>query len=425
MLRAIRGIPARGGPCGYGGGSILRASTGWERPHRQRRPGRLASLPAILTAALLAVALFSGCGGGEDSGQQGAREESQAAQGGQGEPGGTTAGGETGMAEGGEKPEAVKALYVPSFVAEGEGLDGVLRLAEETEVNALVVDVKDAGVTTYPSEVPLAQEIGATSDSIPDLKAFVQGLKEKGVYPIARLAVFQDDVLPHARPDLAAIDATTGEPWLTYQGAAWVNAYREEAQQYNVDIAKEAAEAGFEEIQFDYVRFPSDGEMANLEYGQETFPTQEDAIAGFLERARAQLQPMGVDVSADVFGLVGMNDYVGIGQVVSKMAPHLDVLCPMVYPSHYPAGAYGYDNPDVYPYEIVDLAMADFGNKARAVNPRIEIRPWLQDFDYLSEYEPADVEAQMKATEEAGLKGWILWNANAEYTTEVLKKADG
>lgn len=385
-----------------------------------RARGR-ARLRVVLSLGLMAMLLVfvSGCGG-EDSGQ-GDREATQAAGGEQGAPGGTTAGGETGMAGGGEKPEAVKALYVPGFVAEGEGISGVLQLAEETEVNALVVDVKDAGLTTYPSEVPLAQEIGATTERIPDLKAFVQGLKEKGVYPIARLAVFQDDVLARARPDLAAIDATTGEPWLTYQGAAWMNPYREEAQSYNVEIAKEAARAGFEEIQFDYVRFPSDGEMINLEYGEETFPTQEDAIAGFLEYAHAELEPMGVEVSADVFGLVGMNDYVGVGQIVSKMAPHLDVLCPMVYPSHYPAGAYGYDNPDVYPYEIVDLAMADFGTKAKAVNPKIEVRPWLQDFDYLSEYEPADVKAQMKATEDAGLSGWILWNANAEYTTEVLK----
>lgn len=390
---------------------------------RARRCGHArlrAALSVVLTAALLA--LVSGCGGSENPGEEAGGEEKSTAQGGQEQPRGSTIGGETGMAVGGEKPEAVKALYVPGFVAEGEGLDGILRLAQETEVNALVVDVKDAGLTTYPSEVPLAKEIGATTDRIPDLAEFVRGLKEKGIYPIARLAVFQDDVLPRARPDLAALDATTGEPWLTYQGAAWANPYREEAQRYNVDIAKEAAEAGFEEIQFDYIRFPSDGEMVNLQYGEETAPTQEDAIAGFLEYAHAELQPMGVDVSADVFGLVGMNDYVGVGQVVSKMAPHLDVLCPMVYPSHYPATAYGYDNPDAYPYEIVDLAMADFRTKARAVNPEIEIRPWLQDFDYISEYEPADVEAQIKATNDAGLRGWILWNAGAEYTTEVLKK---
>jgi hypothetical protein len=393
---------------------------------RCRERKRLGAAWPIVLAALLAMGLVSGCGGDESSGE-GAQEEAKTAQAGgdgpgEARPGEARPGGDTTMAVDGNKPEAVKALYVPGFVAEGEGLDGVLRLAQETEVNALVVDVKDAGLTTYPSDVPLAKEIGATTNRIPDLAEFVQGLKEKGVYPIARLAVFQDDVLAQARPDLAALDATTGEPWLTYQGASWTNPYREEAQRYNVEIAKEAAEAGFEEIQFDYVRFPSDGEMVNLSYGEETAPTQEDAIAGFLEYAHSELQPMGVEVSADVFGLVGMNDYVGVGQVVSKMAPHLDVLCPMVYPSHYPATAYGYDNPDAYPYEIVDLAMADFGTKARAVNPEIEIRPWLQDFDYVSEYEPADVEAQIKATNDAGLRGWILWNAGAEYTTEVLKK---
>ncbi len=394
---------------------ILELGAGRSRHGRPPAAFLSAALPVVLVAVLMMF--VSGCGGGEDAAKE-AEEGPRTARGG---PGGVTGGGTT-MAAVEGKPEAVKALYVPGYVAEGEGLDGILRLVEETEVNALVVDVKDAGLTTYPSEVPLAREIGATTERIPDLAAFVRGLKEKGVYPIARLAVFQDDVLPYARPDLAALDATTGEPWLTYQGAAWVNPYREEAQRYNVEIAKEAATAGFEEVQFDYVRFPSDGEMVNLQYGEETAPTQEDAIAGFLEYARGELGPMGVDVSADVFGLVGMNDYVGVGQVVSKMAPHLDVLCPMVYPSHYPFGAYGYDNPDVYPYEIVELAMADFGTKARAVNPGIEIRPWLQDFDYLSAYEPADVEAQIKAAQEAGMPGWILWNAGAEYTTEVLKK---
>lgn len=388
--------------------------------NRARLHGYVCLRLALCVAA--ALVFVSGCGGDENSGKEPMPEEARTTQGGQDGPGDATSGGGTTVAAGGEKPEAVKALYVPGYVAEGEGLDGILRLVEETEVNALVVDVKDAGLTTYPSEVPLAREIGATTERIPDLAAFVEGLKEKGVYPIARLAVFQDDALAWARPDLAALDATTGEPWLTYQGAAWVNPYREEAQRYNVEIAKEAAAAGFEEIQFDYVRFPSDGEMVNLAYGEETAPTQEDAIAGFLEYAHGELEPMGVEVSADVFGLVGMNDYVGVGQVVSKMAPHLDVLCPMVYPSHYPFGAYGYDNPDVYPYEIVELAMADFETKARAVNPGIEIRPWLQDFDYLSAYEPADVEAQIRAAQDARIPGWILWNAGAEYTTEVLKE---
>lgn len=303
-----------------------------------------------------------------------------------------------------------------------EKLDSLLRIADETEINTLVVDAKDAGVTTYRSKVPMAREIGATTDYIPDLKGLVDTLHENDVYAIVRVAVFQDDVLANQRPDLAVKSSATGGLWLTFQGAAWTNAYREEVWQYNVAIAKEAAEAGFDEIQFDYVRFPSGGPMADLYYGEETFPTQEDAIAGFLKYAHGELEPTGAKVSADVFGLVGVNDYVGVGQVVSEMAPHLDVLCPMVYPSHYPAGAYGYDNLDAYPYEIVGLAMEDFKKKAKEVNPEIEIRPWLQDFDYVSDYSPADVEAQMKATYDSNLEGWLLWNAATQYTTSVLKK---
>lgn len=324
-------------------------------------------------------------------------------------------------AEGSRTPEAVRGLYVPGYEVE-EKLDSLLRIADETEINALVVDAKDAGVTTYQSKVPMAREIGATTDYIPDLEGLVDTLHENDVYAIARIAVFQDDVLANQRPDLAVKSSATGEPWLTFQGAAWTNAYREEVWRYNVAIAKEAAEAGFDEIQFDYVRFPSDGPMADLYYGEETFPTQEDAIAGFLKYAHGELEPTGAKVSADVFGLVGVNDYVGVGQVVSKMAPHLDVLCPMVYPSHYPAGAYGYDNPDAYPYEIVGLAMEDFKKKAKEVNPEIEIRPWLQDFDYVSEYSPADVEAQMRATYDSNLEGWLLWNAATQYTTSVLQE---
>jgi len=318
-------------------------------------------------------------------------------------------------------PEAVKGLYVPGYEVE-EKLKSLLKIADETEINALVVDAKDAGVTTYQSEVPLAKEIGATTDYISDPKALVDELHENNVYAIARIAVFQDDVLANKRPDLAVKSSATGEPWLTFQGAAWTNAYRKEVWEYNVAIAKEAAEAGFDEIQFDYVRFPSDGPMAELSYGEETFPTQEETIAGFLEYAHGELEPTGAQVSADVFGLVGVNDEVGVGQVVSMMAPHLDVICPMVYPSHYPAGSYGYDNPDAYPYEIVDYAMEDFKTKSRRVNPDIEIRPWLQDFEYISDYGPEEVKAQMKATYDSDLTGWILWNAASQYTTSVLQK---
>jgi hypothetical protein len=321
----------------------------------------------------------------------------------------------------GDKPEAVKGLYVPGTAADGQKMTGILQTAEETEVNALVVDVKEAGYTTYPSDVPLARELGATTRQIPDLEKLVKRMEDRGVYTIARLSVFQDDVLPRERPDLAVLDSATGGPWQTYQGGTWANPYRERTWEYNAAIAKEAAEAGFDEIQLDYVRFPSDGPMNRLSYGEKTAPTQAAAIAGFLEHTQKELEPTGAELSADVFGLVGMNDRVGIGQIVSEMSPHLDVLSPMVYPSHYPAGAYGYGNPDAYPYEIVELAMDDFSKKARKANPEIEIRPWLQDFDYVSAYGPTQVEAQINAARDSGIRGWLLWNAAGEYTETVLK----
>lgn len=395
--------------------------------HRRRRT--TASFPALLLLALMATLLLYGCGSGarddEDSESAGGRETTDGSR--ASETTGGTSGGEVGSGGDGsarDKPQAVKGLYVPGSVAGGERLDEVIELAEETEVNALVVDVKEAGHTTYPSEVPLAREIGATTEQIPDLEALVQRLEDNDIYTIARLSVFQDDVLPRERPGLAVKDTVTGGSWRTYQGATWTNPYRERAWEYNAAIAKEAAQAGFDEIQLDYVRFPSDGPMDRLEYGEKTAPTEEDAIAGFLEYTKRELEPTGAELSADVFGLIGINDFVGIGQVVSKMAPHLDVLSPMVYPSHYPPGAYGYQNPNAHPSEVIELAMRDFKEKSREANPDLEIRPWLQDFDYVSNYGPAEVRAQIRAAYGSGIEGWLLWNAAGDYTTEVLRSTD-
>lgn len=375
----------------------------------------------VLLVLLLGLAFIGGCslvseGGEEEEGD--ANETTQAAQGGRG--GGETTGRQAAGGASGQAPESLKGLYLPGYSAVAE-FDRMAEIARQTEVNAIVVDVKDGGYLTYPSEVPLANEIGATTEQIPDLEAFVERVHGEDMYAIARLSVFQDDALPAARPELAAQDSSTGGPWYNYGGSAWTNPYREEVRDYNIAIAREAAEAGFDEVQFDYVRFPSDGEMANLAYGEETFPTQEATIAAFLEEAQAELESTGAMVSADVFGLVGVNDYVGIGQVVSQMAPHLDVISPMVYPSHYPAGAYGYENPDGEPYDIVKYAMEDFKAKGREANPDLIIRPWLQDFEYISAYSPQDVRAQMQATYDSGLEGWILWNAAGDYTLSAIE----
>ncbi|AHY46339.1 hypothetical protein RradSPS_1056 [Rubrobacter radiotolerans] len=376
----------------------------------------------LVVAALSLLLSGTGCGlvaEGENTeqrptGEEGAGNTTQE----------TTAQGETAGRAAGLDPEAIRGLYLPGFKAEEE-FEQMAQIAADTEVNAIVVDVKDGGYLTYPSEVPLAREAEATTEQIPDLEGFVDRIHDEGLYAIARLAVFQDDALPAARPDLAVQDSSTGGNWYNYQGSAWTNPYQEEVRDYNVAIAKEAAEAGFDEIQFDYVRFPSDGEMANLEYGEETFPTQEATIAAFLEQAQRELEPTGAHISADVFGLVGINDDVGIGQVVSEMAPHLDVICPMVYPSHYPAGSYGFENPDRQPYEIIQYAMEDFKTKGLEANPDLIIRPWIQDFEYLSDYTTEDVRAQMQATYDSDLEGWLIWNAAGDYNLEALEPEDG
>jgi hypothetical protein len=320
------------------------------------------------------------------------------------------------------KPQAVKGIYLTAATAGSSSLDAYLDFLDRTELNAVVIDVKDVtGEVMYPSEVRLAREIGATREIIPDLEAMVSELKERNVYVIARLTVFEDNILPRERPDLAATDSSTGGPWLNYNGDAWADPYDREVWEYNVAIAREVAEAGFDEIQFDYVRFPSDGPMETLQFGEITYPTKEAAIAGFLEYAHNELEPTGAYVAADVFGLAATEDGAGVGQFIDELAAHLDVLCPMAYPSHYPGGSYGYPYPNQEPYGVVSKTLADFKDESGPVNPDLEIRPWLQDFDYgPPPYGPEEIEAQIQATYDAGETGWLLWNPSNVYTEGAL-----
>ncbi len=322
-------------------------------------------------------------------------------------------------------PDAIKGIYLTAPTAASPYLGEYLDLLDRTELNAVVIDVKDVtGEVYYPSQVPLAKDIGATRDTLTDLKSLVAKLKKHHVYAIARVATFEDDILPRERPDLAVTDSSTGGPWTNYASGAWSSVYQKEVWKYNVDVAKEAADAGFDEVQFDYVRFPSDGPMETIDYGKETFPTQADALAGFLKYAHDELKPRGVRVAADVFGLAATEDGAGVGQYIDKLAPNLDVICPMVYPSHFPPGSYGYTDPNSKPYEIIKNALADFKKKT-AANPDIEIRPWLQDFDLgTPHYGPDEVKAQMKSTYDSGETGWFLWNAGNVYTDGALQPED-
>jgi len=315
-----------------------------------------------------------------------------------------------------------RGIYLSGYAAgDDDRFYELVRLVETTELNAMVIDVKDAsGKTTYLSEVPAVREYGAYSDKIRDLPGRVAELLKRGIYPIARLVVFKDPVLARERPDLA-VQRPDGTVWVDYNGLAWTNPYAREVWEYNLAIAREVAAMGFKEIQFDYVRFPSDGPLSLAVYPGRTGLTRSMVIASFLTEARRQLAEDGVVISADIFGLVvSADDDLGIGQYYEAIQTSVDVVCPMVYPSHYAPHSFGLADPDASPYEVVFRAMQDAVRRSRPGGAII--RPWLQDFSLGHTYGPAEVRRQIEAAREAGVDQWLLWNPGSRYTKAALRE---
>ncbi|HXG04743.1 MAG TPA: putative glycoside hydrolase, partial [Candidatus Binatia bacterium] len=326
------------------------------------------------------------------------------------------------------RPHAVKAAYLTYFGIADRGIRGrVLDLLARTELNAVVIDVKgDRGWIPYRTQVPEALAAGAQGPVIiKDFEALIADLESRGIYTIARIVTFKDNVLAHSRPDLAIIDTRTGQPWIDREKLAWVDPFREEVWAYNIAIAREAAAKGFDEIQFDYVRFPTDGRLGAARYAKPVSKeTRLAAIAGFLSRARRELGPLGVFVAADIFGYTAFNENdTDIGQRVEELAPHLDYLCPMVYPSGYHLGIPGFRNPVAHPYEVVRESVRLI--RRRAGGHPVKVRPWLQDFrDYAFDRRPFGVDeirAQIRGSDEAGGVGWMLWNPRNDYTAAALR----
>ncbi len=326
------------------------------------------------------------------------------------------------------RPQAVKAAYLTYFGVADRGIRGrVLDLVARTELNAVVIDVKgDRGWIPYRTQVPSALAAGAQGPVIMrDFEGLLADLRMRGVYTIARIVVFKDNVLSRARPELAVIDTRTEKPWIDNEKLAWVDPFREEVWAYNIEIAKEAVRKGFDEIQFDYVRFPTDGRLRSTRYSQpNTRHTRLPAIAGFLARARREVGAAGAYVAADVFGYTAFNENdTDIGQRIEELAPHLDYICPMVYPSGYHVGIPGYRNPVANPYAVVHESVRLI--RKRAAGTQVHVRPWLQDFrDYAFDrrvFGVTEVRAQIKGTEDAGGTGWMLWNPRNEYTGAALR----
>ncbi len=326
------------------------------------------------------------------------------------------------------KPQHIKAAYLTYFGFGDRGIrTRVLDLTARTELNAVVIDVKgDRGWIIYQTEVPAALQAGAQGPAtLRDFDGMMADLKARGIYTIARIVTFKDNILANARPDLAIIDTRTGKPWIDNEKLAWVDPFQEEVWNYNIALGKEAIRRGFDEVQFDYVRFPTDGKLGAAKYAKpNSKETRLPAIAGFLSKARRELGAAGGFVGADLFGYTAFNENdTDIGQRIEELAPHLDFICPMVYPSGYHKGIPGHPNPVLVPYKVVHESVRLI--RKRAVNSVARVRPWLQDFkDYAFDkriFGVPEVQAQIRGAEEAGGAGWMLWNPRNDYTGSALR----
>jgi len=332
-----------------------------------------------------------------------------------------------------DPPEIIKAVYLTGWSGGSRGrIDYVIQLARTTEMNAVVVDIKDfSGEVAYKTDVVKVKQYGAEAViKIRDIDALLERLHREGIYVIARVTVFQDPVLVKARPDLAVRSIESGGVWLDNKGLGWIDPGSKEAWNYTVAIARDASSRGFDEINFDYIRFPSDGNLQDMQFPfseQQTF--KRVVLHDFFKYLRENLED--TIISADLFGLTtSSRDDLGIGQVIEDAYEYFDYVSPMVYPSHYAAGYLGYMKPAQYPYEVVDYSMRSAQARLQSLqlaNPEqqfAKLRPWLQDFDLGAPYGSIMVQAQVQAAVdslEEEFVGFLLWAPTNYYTTEALQ----
>jgi hypothetical protein len=314
----------------------------------------------------------------------------------------------------------VRALYVNRFAAQStRRMAQLIRIADETEINALVLDMKDEfGLNYKPSNPEWAKNAG-TSGVVRNLPALLDTLRAHKILPIARLVVFKDSVTARLNP-AHTIRKQDGSVWRDKKGLAWVNPYDREIWNYNIGVAEELARMGFGEIQFDYIRFPEP--YASLP--AQVFPgtkgeSKPDALAAFLKEANARLDRVGARSTADIFGLVTtVGGPLEIGQWWEKLAPHTDALLPMVYPSHYPRGSFGIPSPNADPYKVLKIALTRARERDEKLGLKTpeHVRPYLQAFTLgAPHYGPEQLEAQKRATYDSGFDGWVLWSPGSRY----------
>ena len=317
--------------------------------------------------------------------------------------------------------DQVRALYVNAWAFGGSRFRELIRLADDTEVNALVIDIKDdTGYLTYPSKVPTAIAIGANREiRARDTEARVREMLAHGIYPIARIVVAKDPLLAERKPSWA-IQSRDGGLWRDRKGTAWVDAFNDSVWTYAVELAAEAVRMGFAEVQFDYVRFPDEprARMASAVFpARRAGESTRQGVQRNLQLLRTRMAPFDVPVTLDVFGMTTvMAGDMGIGQVWEDLVSLSDVVLPMVYPSHYSRGMYGAAVPNAEPYLVVRRALEDGLRRSAQLDRPASIRPYLQAFTLgAPRYTGAHVRAQIQAAADVGIDSWVLWNPRSDY----------
>ncbi len=344
-----------------------------------------------------------------------------------------------------EIPEQVKGIYMTACVAGTPSFrNKLVKLIQETELNTVIIDIKDySGTVSFSIDDPFIKGTNGVGCQVSDMREFVQSLHEKDIYVVGRITVFQDPFYAGEHPELAVKKATaTSTVWKDHKGISFIDVGAEEYWKYIVALSKVSYKAGFDELNYDYIRFPSDGDMYDIYY-----PFSEERIVADPNLGKAEvlrdffvylyeeMKDTGAVLSADLFGMTTTNsDDLNIGQVLEYTAPYFDYIAPMVYPSHYPSGFNGYQNVNDHPYEIVKYSM-DEGVKrleemanstttmigGRGEVSKDQLRPWLQDNDYPVHYTSQMVRTQIQATYDAGLDSWMLWDAANTYTKAALE----
>jgi len=314
----------------------------------------------------------------------------------------------------------VRALYVNRWASQSrKRMAKLIAAADSTEINALVIDMKDEfGLNYKTRNADFAKNAGSAS-VVPNLPALLDTLKAHNIFPIARIVVFKDSVTARVHPDWT-IRRKDGSTWRDKQGLAWVNPYHHELWDYNIGVAEELVKLGFKEVQFDYIRFPEPyPSLPPQVFPESNNVAKPDALAAYLKEAKTRLNKLGVRSTADIFGLVtSVGGPLEVGQWWEKISPNVDVVLPMVYPSHYPRGAFGIDRPNAEPYQVLKVAIdtARVRDEKLGLTRAEHVRPWIQAFSLgQPKYGPEQITAQKKAIYDAGYRGWVLWSPGSHY----------